>query len=461
MLEKQDNLLAKAEQFFKRAGSVAETDNFDYAIDLYLEGLRCAPEQLEKGHLELYTLAVHRQANGGKKPSVTEKVRHLRGKTPLDRMLNSEYLLAKDPQHLPYAEAMLKAAVAGEYNKTAKWIADMILQANNVAEKPSVQTYILLKDSYLAMGQLERAVIACRMAATLKPDDAELADEYNNLSAELAVDKGNYDTQDDFRSSMKDRQKQEERHTQQAALKTSDFHASAIAQARKELDKNPSSSVNILDLARALAETGNNDDEDQAVELLTDAYENKSDFSFKRLAGEIKIRQIKRKIRQTQTTLEANPADEKDESQLEQLLQHLKEFELEHYKLSMENYPTDLRAKYEYAVRLLQNEQYDQAIPLFQDAQRDPRCRIAAMDKIGLAFFKKGWFADAVDVFTKALDSQEIKDDAIAKELQYNLARSCEENGDKEKALQNYRQIAQMDFAYKDVKKRIDELRNK
>jgi tetratricopeptide (TPR) repeat protein len=73
----------------------------------------------------------------------------------------------------------------------------------------------------------------------------------------------------------------------------------------------------------------------------------------------------------------------------------------------------------------------------------------------------KGWFADAIDVLTQAIKSCKIKDDSLGKELQYNLARSYEEQGDTEKALEIYRKIAQLDFAYKDVRQRIDELRSK
>jgi len=44
---------------------------------------------------------------------------HLRGKTALDQMLTPNTSSPKDPNHLPYAEAMLKAALAGGYSKTA------------------------------------------------------------------------------------------------------------------------------------------------------------------------------------------------------------------------------------------------------------------------------------------------------------------------------------------------------
>jgi tetratricopeptide (TPR) repeat protein len=116
----------------------------------------------------------------------------------------------------------------------------------------------------------------------------------------------------------------------------------------------------------------------------------------------------------------------------------------------IENYPTDLRMKYEYGFRLLINKEYDKAIPLFQEAQREPQCRLAALDKTGVCFFLKGWFVDAIDIFSQALRVCEVRDSDIGKELRYNLARSYEENKQADKALEVYRKLAQIDFNYKD-----------
>ena len=189
--------------------------------------------------------------------------------------------------------------------------------------------------------------------------------------------------------------------------------------------------------------------------------ERKKDFSFKEKAGQIKIEKIKQKIRKARVSLEADPADKQAKSQLVKLIGLLKDTELKHYRLKVENYPTDLGAKYEYAVRLYQNKEYDDAIPLFQEAQRDPRYKITSMNKIGSCFYMKEWFADAIDVYQQAVNSYEIQDDGIAKELRYNLARAYESQGDAEKALDIYRRIAQLDFGYKDVRQRIDNLRKK
>ena len=162
-------VLAKAKEYFQRAWAASERNDFDYAIDMYLEGLRWVPDAVEDGHVRLRELAVYREKKGWAKPSAAEAAERLGGKTALEQMLGAEYLLAKNPSHLPYAEVILKAAVAGGYKETAKWIADLMFLANNKAKKPSLQVYLLLKDSYAAIGQTDRAVAACRSAIRLKP----------------------------------------------------------------------------------------------------------------------------------------------------------------------------------------------------------------------------------------------------------------------------------------------------
>ncbi len=47
----------------------------------------------------------------------------------------------------------------------------------------------------------------------------------------------------------------------------------------------------------------------------------------------------------------------------------------------------------------------------------------------------------------------------MAKDLRYNLARSYEEDGTVEKALEGYRKLAQLDFGFKDVRDRVNKLR--
>jgi tetratricopeptide (TPR) repeat protein len=452
--ESNNQSLIKAGAFFERGREAAERDNFDYAIDMYLEGLSLAPDALTEGHIPLCEMAIRRQGKGGKKPSMMERVKRLRGK-----MLNAEYLFAKEPDHLPYAEAMLKAAVAGGYNKTAGWIANFVFQANNAAPKPSVHTYVLLKESYEAMGELDKAVVASQRACRLKPEDKELIDEYQRLSAELTVSNGKYDQDGDFRKAIKDRKGQERLQAQESLIKTDNYRISALEEARQAMAQDPNLPKNIFNLAEALSDFRTDKTDNEAIKLLEDTYKTKRDFSFKQRAGELKIRYFRRKIKEAEAALAAKGEGTQAESKVAELSAQLNDTELEHYRLCVENYPTDLRAKYEYGTRLIRYRKYDEAIPLFQEAQRDPRHKISAMNKIGFCFFMKGWFTDAIEVFTRAIEAYEIKDDGIAKEMRYNLARCYQQKGNNDKALELYRKIAQLDFAYKDIRQQIDKLR--
>ncbi len=451
--------MAEAKAFFANARKAAEGKQYDYAIDMYLSGLGRAPDALEEGHLPLCELGLQRRGKGGKKPSMMEKVMRMRGKSPLEQMLNAEYLFVKDPDNLAYAEAMLKAAIEGGFTRTAHWVANLIFQTNNALEKPSLQTYLLLKDSYKTLGQYDKAVAACQRAYKMKPDSKELADEYKNLSAELTMSKGRYGLEGDFRQSIRDQETQAKLYAQDRVIKTEDYRISAVEDARKAYARDSEQPKNIFALAETLADLETDKAEDEAVQLLEDTYTRRHEFSFKERAGLLRLRQLRRKLRAAKKQLEARPGDTEAKEQVADLTATLNDTETLHYRLCVENYPTDLAHKYEYALRLMRNQQYNEAIPLFQEAQKDPRRKISAMDKVGYCFFMKGWYADAIDVFRQAIESYEIKDDAVAKELRYNLARAHEEQGDKEKALEIYRKIAQLDFCYKDVGARVDKLR--
>ncbi|HPD46785.1 MAG TPA: tetratricopeptide repeat protein [Anaerohalosphaeraceae bacterium] len=452
--------LEKARAFFQRAEEVAATDNFDYAIDMYLEGLRRAPDALEDGHAPLRRMALIRQGKGGKKPSAIEKLKRHGGKTPLDEMLNAEFLLAKDPDNLAYAEAMLKAAVAGGYHRTGEWIAKLVFDANSASAKPSLSTYLLLKDAYAEMGHFERAVAACQRAVELKPNDGPLLDELRNLSAQMTVARGKYGEEGDFRKSVRDREKQEMLHASDSLVKTIDYRARAVEEARRAYANKPNVPPVVFALVDALIGLETKAAFDEAMGVLKDAYERTRDFAFKRRSGDLLVRKLKGDIRKIKNALKQDPDNAELSAKLAQTVQTYEAAALEHFRECVENNPIDLKMKYEYAQCLLRNNRPDEAIPLFQEAQKDPRYKIAAMDKTGLCFFLKGWYADAIDIFEQAIQACEVQDSTLAKNLKYNLARSYEEDGQTQKALELFRKIAQLDFSFRDVRDRVDRLRN-
>ncbi len=79
---------------------------------------------------------------------------------------------------------------------------------------------------------------------------------------------------------------------------------------------------------------------------------------------------------------------------------------------------------------------------------------------LGQCFFKKKWYSDAIDVYSRALEAPDALAADIGKELQYNLGRAYQADGQDEEAKKAYSLVAQADFLYKDVRQRLDSLRS-
>ncbi len=455
-----ENNMEKARAFFERGQEVAITDNFDYAIDMFIEGLRHGPDAVEEGHKALRRLSLIRQGKGGKKPTIKDKMAHHGGKTALDEMLNAEYLLAKDPDNTGYAESLLKAALAGGYSSTALWMADLLFDAASESDKPSFSSFILLKDAYTSLQFFSKAVSACKKALEIKSNDDALKDELRDLTAQMTVQDGKYGQDGDFRNSIKDRDSQELLQSEQSSVRSPEYRKKAVDRAREALAKEKNT-VNIVRLANALSDTSDEEAFSEAMDILEKAYAEYGDFSFRRLQGDLKIKKLQRQIRRLRGQLREKPSDGEIKAKLNKKLSQLAVIELEHYEKCIEHYPTDLSLKYEYGLRLIMNKEFDGAIPYLQDAQKDPKMKVRAMEKTGICFFMKGWYEDATEIFEKALEICKVKDSNIAKEIRYNLARSLEQDKKYSQALSVYRKLAQLDFSFQDVGSRVDKLREK
>jgi predicted Zn-dependent protease len=306
----------------------------------------------------------------------------------------------------------------------------------------------------------DRALQAIQGALQVKPDDHDLREQLRDISAQVTMDRGKYGQQGDFRNSIKDKEGQADLQAQERVVKTEDYRIRAVEEARKALAEKPDSPTILIRLADVLSDMADGKNEDQAVELMESAYKRTGSFSFRKHSGELAMKAWRRRARDIKKRLDAEPENSALKAAFEQASQRLAAVELQHFKECIENYPTDAGLKYQLGLCYLKVAKFDEAIPMFQEARRDPRNNVNSLSKIGICFFMKGWYTDALDIFKEAIDAYEMKDDAMAKELQYNLGRTYEQQGDKAQAIEVYRKLAQIDFAYKDVRTRVDALRS-
>ena len=318
----------------------------------------------------------------------------------------------------------------------------------------------MLADVFSQLGQHDKAMDALRAAAAVLPDDAQLHARLKDMLASETMRKGQYDDQEGFRQSLQDREAQERLQDQESISRRENVAERQIARARQELQENPNESGKVMPLVEALLNKDDAQAEQQAIEVLQKAHEQFGSYRFKQRIGEIRMRGSRRKVRQLRARLKAAPDDEQLSEEYKRTLKEHLEGELAHFQDSAKNYPTDMRLRYEVGRRLLQLGRYDDAIPALQEGQRDPKNHLRALSLLGQCFFRKKWYSDAIDVYSRALENPDVAAGTIGKELQYYLGRAYQDAGQREEAAKAYSLVAQADFLYKDVRKRLDRLRS-
>jgi TolA-binding protein len=381
------------------------------------------------------------------------------GKDDKGGMLHAEKMLAYDPGNTDHMVSLLQHALKGGYYDTVLWMGPILLKANSDAKSPDYRKFIALRDVYKELRQWKLAVATCQYALMLRPDDMDLQTEMNHLAAQQTMDEGRYGTAGSFRDSIRDAKKQTDLMEADRDIRSEDSLSRAIADAEAEWQADPNEPGKITKLVETLVRTELPENEARAIDLLTAAHERTGQFRFRQAVGRIRMTQLAREERQRRAAVNANPTDDALKQQYADFFRSRCEEELAEFKLWAENYPTDMRFRYEAAVRLFLMGQYHDAIPAFQQARSDPKFRFDAAVYLGRAFLEAGFPDEAADTLRAGIDEYQLKGDAKSKEMHYWYGRALEQKKDMPAAAKCYSQVAQWDFNYRDVQARLKKTR--
>ncbi|MBT3198692.1 MAG: hypothetical protein HN350_02150 [Phycisphaerales bacterium] len=436
----------KGKVFFERAEQVAETGNWDFAIELFIEGIKREPGNIDQGHQRLRDMAMNRTAQGGKGPGMGDKFKHRLGKDPEQNLVNSAFLLAKEPGSQQFMNQLRQAASKLELDTVVKWVCDIMLESQRLAKRQNPKLLMALVEDFAAMNEFQQAMAACEMARVISPDDAVIQQTLGDLSAKYTMHKGKYGEEGDFIEKVADLEGQQKLMEQDHLVQSDEFLLKQIENARSEYLADPEVSGKINGLVDTLLKMTDESYEGEAISVLEKAHRDSGAYQYKLRIGDIKIKQMTRRYRKLVKVGDTDAAKKQLRAQLA--------FELEEYKERSINYPTDLKLKFELGRRQYLAALYDDAISSLQQAQRDPRHHLASMSYLGQAFEAKGWMREATETYTKALEGEMSEEKS--KDLRYNLGNVQEKMGDLDGAREQFSTVAQADFNYKDVRKRLD-----
>ncbi len=465
----------KAKRFFEHAETIADARNYDYAVELYVNGLKHDPDNMAM-HEALHEVAKRRKVGGGKPAGLIESMKS-GGSTSMDKMLHAERLWSMDPMNPRLMRDVMKHAVAadGEHpdlhlGEVAYWVGVLVLNAA-VAGKPDKGVLLSLIDLFAAVGRFDKAVEACRHAIGLDPTNSELQNRCKELDAEHAMAKGNYGkgakvAEGGYRNQIKDGdaqgalQRARGSHAQQSDVDT------MIEQRRREFDEDPQDVDRRMKLVDALLKKPSPETEREAVELLNAAWDTTGQYRYKVRAGDILMRQLTRHVRELRQRAHEAPDDADLRVKHEAAARKRLAFELQEYQERSKNYPTDLSLRFELGKRLYAAQNFDDAIAAFQQAKQDPKNKDPAMMYLGSCYIQQGWLDEAVATLQQALDGHDVKDDQVGMELRYLLMdaqqRLATKNRDvstAQAAQANASKILQADINYKDIRARLDAIK--
>ncbi len=456
---------AKARKWFARGLELGEKRQFEYAIEYYVNGLEFWPDAVEDACKPLHGCAVARLQTGGKKAGLKDTMkRSLSDRNPRQAFLNAMWLFAHDPENINYVEAITRNAGKLRAEDAAQWAAGVFLKALEGAPKASnkcFQSFVRMVEELadragergeaaFAVCSYETVVSGTNLWQRRNPKEKSIEDNLRNLSTKLTILKGKYKDGDSYRESLADGETQAELHDKDRSVQSDERLDQLIAIAEQECAQTPEDARLVKNYIDLLCRREREDEEIRAIGVAVQAYKQTSDYRWKQMADDIRIKQLGRLGRELKKSGDQQAYKVHWNKQIT--------FELAVYKERVRRYPTDNRLKFELGVRLFRTRRYDEAIPLFQTARSDPRNRASSGLYLGRCFFRKDYHSQAIPTFETTIGEWEFPDDDMAKDLQYWLARSQEASGDHESARKTYGKILQLDYNFRDVRDRLDAL---
>ncbi len=458
-----------ARKFFERAKTVHDATNFEYAMTLWLNGLRHDPRSMDglKGFFDSAT-AFLQTKEGAKGPS-RDTMNQFTGRGEVDRYLG--YLLAAGSKPsdtgswVKAAEIGLKLGV----RDPASWVAQRGLLAATNDKKPRKDHFVSLMETLQQLEKYDLAVRAGEAAVRIDPTDGKLAQRVKNISAESTMTRGGYNQTGEsggFRSNVKDASEQQRLEEEGRIVKTEDVMERLIATAKGEYDAAPSDRATIRKYIERLLERSRPEDEKIAYDVARRAFEETKEFSFKQRANAIKLRAARRKQEKLRLAAEAPGADEKSKEDYETFRKQLDEAEMHDLEERAANYPSDLSIQFEVGKKYFDQRRWEDAIAKFQLAKNDPKQRARVLNFLGLSFQEIGWHDEAIETLRQAIDAHNNAADETGMTLRYGLmmsllSRAIDQSdlANAEEAYKIASSIAIQNISYKDIRVRREELK--
>lgn len=449
----------RAQAFFRTGNDAALKNNFDYAIQMYLEACKLEPENLlfrqalrgaERRKFGNNPAKVGRMVGARNQP-IRMRANIAKAKGQWQHVLEvCEEAFVNNPWDVAASEDAADAAEHLGQNELAQWLMESVYnQANDVGFFRHMAHVYELNENW------QKAIQCWERVKKLSPYDEEASRQINALSASATI----------ARSGLGEaiqKPAQGGGGGEPTASEIDELKQQTLSPEdrwRKEIQEHPERPGAYLNLAEFYRNQNRLDDAEKVLALglkhLPD------DTVLQMEHAEIQISRLNRHVEHWTRKAKADPKDETALAKAAQLTAKLHEYEVREYRRRLALSPDDLNLRFQLGLRFAAAGQHDAAIAEFQHARSSPMLTVRALLEAGKSFEANGVLKLAERSYNdalKAIETSDPEDQATVNSLHYRLGRVAELQGNLQAAEEHYNEVAANDYAYLDVAQRLRNL---
>jgi tetratricopeptide (TPR) repeat protein len=462
-----------AQESFAKAREAVANGQLDYAIALLLTCCRLDPanffyrQTLRKTQKEKYGNNLRGSTFAFlSTPRWKARVKAAkRSGDYLKALEHAEQVLCRNPWDLGTQLDMAEAFDALGLSDLAVFTLD---QARQKYPKDATLNRALARQ-FEKRGDFQKAIILWQLVKETNPTDVEAAHKAKDLAASDTIAKGQY-----AEAAAGTKDSPVLNRIENRAVEKQDKLAREADPLRKRIEADPTEPSLYVQLANVYRRHGDTERAratlQQGLGPTGNAFQLQLELMDLDLAPvrknlehtEARLRKVKeRKKAEDDTEVNGDEADEMSAGELLQLrgnlLKEINTREIEIFRVKADRFPGDTQYRIELGTRLLKAELIDEAIAELQTARRDEKLKWKAAMLLGVCFRKRNNWRLAQRNFEEALTALPPGEEDGKKELLFQLASGCAENGDLPRAIDLGHELANLDFTFKNIGKLLDE----
>ncbi len=433
-----------------KAQQAVEAHNYKYAVSILKTLIKRAPGFLE-GRKVLRACEVKSTPDAGHRSTLFGGMRlTTTRKDPETVIVSVEDDLERDPYSVSANETLFHAAVSLNLPELAAFALETICQGQPNAKKHMH----MLAEHYIRNEQFNEAAETYRRILQIDRTDAIAMRGEKDCAARGSMKQGNWEGKGDFRTKMKNQGATAQLESMDKVGLTRAELEARLAQLSQQYTADNTNMQVVKDIASVYEQM---EDYASAQSFYQYAFElgGSADLSISDKAMEMNEKAMQAEISYYEQVVAADPANEEAKAALAERRQQVARMLVEDARKRVEANPTDAQLQFRYGEALYDAGQHSEAIPALQRARNNPNIRIKAMLMLGKCYAAKKMVDMAIRQLEEA-NSELVMMDDTKKEILYMIGTLCETAGNKEKALENFKIIYEVDYGYRDVAQKVE-----